>query len=74
MAESTARAGRWATVASSVISGTVWGPRTIGRVVWVGQEATAHSRGPMAHSAVARSRQTATSTTGKSYFAHRYAT
>ncbi|MFE9996001.1 hypothetical protein [Streptomyces avermitilis] len=74
MAESAASAGCWIAVASSVISGRVFGPSTNGRVTWVAHGPTAHSKGPAAQIAVCRSRQIATSSTGMSYFARRWAT
>ncbi|MGW0574442.1 hypothetical protein ACWD25_00365 [Streptomyces sp. NPDC002920] len=54
-----------------MISGTVVGPRTNGCVTWVVHGPTAHSKGQAAQVAVGRSLQTATSSTGMSYFARK---
>lgn len=74
IADTVASAGSRATIDSSVISGTLSGPSTKGRVTWVDHGPTRHSKGPAAHLAVVRLRQTATSSTGTPNFAYRYAT
>ncbi|MEJ8670715.1 hypothetical protein WKI71_26800 [Streptomyces sp. MS1.AVA.1] len=71
IAANVAIAGCRATIDSSVISGTFSGPSTKGRVTCVSHAPTRHSKGPAAQLAVDRSRQTATSSTGKSNFARR---
>ncbi|MBU6530827.1 hypothetical protein HZS56_06830 [Streptomyces sp. A108] len=71
IAENVASAGWSATSVSSVISGTVSGPSTNGRVIWLDQGPTRHSKGPAAQRAVVLLRHTATSSTGRSNFARK---
>ncbi len=56
-----------------MISGTLSGPSTKGRVLCGVHVPTRHSKGPAAHDAVGRFLQTATSSTGMPYFARKYA-
>jgi hypothetical protein len=73
-ADNVANAGLSATADSSVIRATVSGPSTKGRVTWLSQGPTRHSKEPAAQDAVGRFRQTATSSTGRLNFACKYAT